>query len=124
MTAKMTDKELFNEFKNIFADSGAYNTNKRIFYEGVKFGERFYLPQIQQLQGEYQTIKKMLESANDTNWEYRKEIEQLTAKHEKLVKGLKEIPIYDKKEMDWAVDGTKWILKYSIDNLLTESEDK
>ena len=45
---------------------------------------------------------------------------QLTAKHESLVKGLKEIPIYDKKEMEWAVDGTKWILTQSIDKLLTE----
>jgi hypothetical protein len=147
MTAKMTDgftPKAITEASMEELPKGNLDTrfsNRIAFGLGVKYSESIYLPQIQQLREEIEKLKKDIELTGYIDFEVARgywyiekaklisEISQLTAKHERLVKGMKEITtwMYDMQNNDgkyiYDHHGTV-VFKSDIQKLLTESEDK
>jgi hypothetical protein len=153
MTAKMTDEKVIEIGKTQmteYVDMGCFRNPEQAlpflregFTLGFRNAERIYLPQIQQLQGEVERLKEeKLKLYNDLadakGWarainisdvNYMSELATLTAKHEKMVKGLKELRLFDATIME--TDGHSATFKTAvvfhaeqIQRLLTESEDK
>lgn len=121
MTAKMTDEQI----DAIRLNEKQIRSVKFVFTNGFRSAESIYLPQIQQLQSEIESLSQSNLSLKQLAKDMAEKSQQLTSKHEKLVKGLRELPVSMIDASPIRMFGNMeepFIHKPFIDELLTESE--